>query len=107
MKVPNTENIHIIFHHDSHGYKIIDDWVVPYIEYGRKSTICRIYKDKELLGEGKAECSMEDQFSRSIGREYATLRALKNSNLDLENKEKIINFVESFPSHKRSKFKIS
>lgn len=101
MKVPNLENIHIIFHHKRPS-TYCGMFSSTHIQE-KGYTICKIFKGDELVGEGRADCSLEDNFSRPFGRYLASERTLEKAAPSLVYGEEtsIREYIESFPSHKR------
>lgn len=109
MKIPNLDNVHVIFHHKLPQYihsldpaelGLESDY--PFISIKHKGyTICQIYRGEELVGEGRADCSLEDQFVRPLGRAIACDRALGVAAIGDREENEIRKFVISLPSSKR------
>jgi hypothetical protein len=100
MKVPSLEDVHIIFHHKK-AFMTYDQ-KTHYTYLNRGYTICKIYRGQELIGEGRADCSLKDinSFSRPFGRALSMKRAFSDM-LTIDEKSKIFDFVANLPGSQR------
>lgn len=109
MKIPNLDNVHVIFHHQlpTKMCQDVDYWighihVTGITKHAPGYTICKIYRGEELIGEGRADCSLSDNFNRVVGRKWSLHRALlENKKVSYEEFRAIVDYIRDLPTTKR------